>query len=166
MLTWVLMEQPVFPTHVGVFSQKAGALLPAFCLPHTCGGVFVSFFGLLGHAESSPHMWGCFLNGVIFDCSGAVFPTHVGVFCGGGPRLVDPSVFPTHVGVFPEWDSKHWSALSLPHTCGGVSMTASPSGPESSSSPHAWGVQQSPLPHGRGLPLFCSRQLTSGRSAS
>ena len=44
--------------------------------------------------------------------------------------------------------------MSLPHACGGVSVSSSFAPDSKRSSPRMWGAQQSPLPHGRGLFLF------------
>ena len=88
-------------------------------LPHACGGVS-AVSGAAGlRKESSPCMWGCFrLSGV-------------------SQRL--PVVFPMHVGVFPAQAKVAELEASLPHACGGVSLSITGEWAVSWSSPCMWG---------------------------
>ncbi len=150
----------VFPTHVGVFHERALEHAHHDRLPHACGGVSIPALAA--------------------GCGSSVFPTHVGVFpsllrspqgprglphaCGGvsirgnhvalveesSPRMwgcfssaftrVSPNaVFPTHVGVFLQARFGYDGKIRLPHACGGVSRILYRLFGRSVSSPRMWG---------------------------
>ena len=87
---------------MGVFPLSSSYPAYLYGLPHTCGGVSDSDYWERWENKSSPHLWGCFSK-----ILGSVF---------------EFKVFPTPVGVFLLKESKCDLYLSLPHTCGGVSV--------------------------------------------
>src|SRR5690554_2578273 len=70
----------VFPTHVGVFPNQEEIAMLENRLPHARGGVSNQWQAIGGNGGSSPRTWGCFWIFGVFQSSGWVFPTHVGVF--------------------------------------------------------------------------------------
>ena len=83
------------------------------------GGVS-AFKGDIEYREkSSPHAWGCFMDGYREELAESVFPTCVGVF------LKIKIIFVLY--------------KSLPHMRGGVSRKPGRRCPGCRSSPHAWG---------------------------
>ena len=109
----------VFPTRVGVFLPNPLHGGFSVRLPHTRGGVSSALFKRSTDSLSSPHAWGCFPDQLDEEFKDLVFPTRVGVF------LLQ--------------SADDISQLSLPHTRGGVSKTASSLSGVARSSPHAWG---------------------------
>ena len=91
----------------------------SLCLPHARGGVSLMHGVGYEPLQSSPRTWGCFLQKQNVALSGAVFPTHVGVFLSISEIIL--------------------SILCLPHARGGVSATTSSSSPLRLSSPRTWG---------------------------
>ena len=133
----------VFPTHVGVFPEKAKLSLDEVSLPHACGGVSKATEAIKRVQESSPRMWGCFClhtstrrrrgslphacGGVsvfmlLRSCSRESSPRMWGCFRKVFFPVLPGLVFPTHVGVFLSTSTgrRHWDCL--PHACGGVSQ--------------------------------------------
>ncbi len=109
--------------HVGVFLQQWQAILYNVRLPHACGGVSTLYSYTKVIAKSSPCMWGCFQNFAISPVKREVFPMHVGVFL-------------FHALFICVWDS-------LPHACGGVSLSTVVTTSPFMSSPCMWGCFQS-----------------------
>ncbi len=156
-------EKNVFPTPVGVFLRMEWIIPESCCLPHTRGGVSVSWDSALNKPKSSPHPWGCFsgsmnaqegcyglphTRGGVSDTEGKLTSTKLssphpwGCFSGGAIVGKVWYVFPTPVGVFP-WSSRLGQEMGrLPHTRGGVSVPALPGATSSPSSPHPWGCFQ------------------------
>ena len=110
---------PVFPTHVGVFPDRALSERVRVGLPHACGGVSAASPVQPGTNKSSPRMWGCFFGQL--------------------KALTESFVFPTHVGVFPILSLATGLAECLPHACGGVSPLYGSSTTVMPSSPRMWG---------------------------
>ena len=127
-------DPSVFPTPVGVFPRVAGLMGPTTSLPHTRGGVSIRTISTLLSPVSSPHPWGCFLEGLRLAVIGHVFPTPVGVFLRSGlnSRFI----------------------LGLPHTRGGVSGGRWGRRGGRGSSPHPWGCFLACGPEPRIYPVF------------
>ncbi|SBH13503.1 Domain of uncharacterised function (DUF2825) [Klebsiella variicola] len=110
---------PVFPTHVGVFLDRAVNRYPRKRLPHARGGVSIEGRVLAWLAGSSPRTWGCFPYLDNYYQIGIVFPTHVGVFL--NQRIIAVIL------------------ASLPHARGGVSIYGQCRVFPDLSSPRTWG---------------------------
>ena len=154
------LRPSVFPTYVGVFPALEDETLKQTGLPHVCGGVSVITYPQAHHMQSSPRMWGCFLDGFCF-CRGFDRLPHVGggVSCDGvaeGTQAVSSPrmwgcfqddeglwyfdiVFPTYVGVFLRHSMPQQLATGLPHVCGGFSTTSAKMTSRHGSSPRMWG---------------------------
>ena len=113
------MGRTVFPTPVGVFPYSCGVVTRTSGLPHACGGVSNHNVATFCVLVSSPRLWGCFDSLAEVVSGGTVFPTPVGVFQSRRPERT--------------------SLLSLPHACGGVSITGAFSRGSARSSPRLWG---------------------------
>ena len=100
-----------------MYGEKSSMIVQG--LPHACGGVSERKRCQNFPLVSSPRMWGCF----------EAKPTRIqGVY-----------VFPTHVGVFLRCLAFGTSSWSLPHACGGVSLTRGQKISLLPSSPRMWG---------------------------
>ena len=115
----ILQAHLVFPTHVGVFPQRAMRRWLLCRLPHARGGVSDPREAGRVTRQSSPRTWGCF------------YPA-------GGDRSA-PQVFPTHVGVFLSSVIAPSSSKCLPHARGGVSTSGITNMDTAMSSPRTWG---------------------------
>ena len=114
-----ILDQVVFPTHVGVFLISELLLNIEIGLPHARGGVSrCATRGTTGR-RSSPRTWGCFSP--------------------SGFTIWSASVFPTHVGVFLSSFADAKLCLGLPHARGGVSRGYQDGALQMRSSPRTWG---------------------------
>ncbi len=75
-----ILDQVVFPTHVGVFLVYIRELAVERRLPHARGGVSKKPVPAPTNRGSSPRTWGCFWCRRRWSEFDLVFPTHVGVF--------------------------------------------------------------------------------------
>ena len=92
------------------------------CLPHACGGVSLDILTVSVYSQSSPRLWGCFRT--------------------ANSRISGQSVFPTPVGVFLQAVLAALEPISLPHACGGVSVSELQFVEREMSSPRLWGCFQ------------------------
>ena len=120
---WAAQEgyQPtyLFPTHVGVFPEKAKSRQGWSSLPHARGGVSKDSLDSLIAMPSSPRTWGCFWL--------------------TNPLKLSRNLFPTCVGVFPPGTARTRTTSTLPHARGGVSKQLVVMGLKKPSSPRTWG---------------------------
>ena len=151
----LVQPETVFPTHVGVFPDRAASESLNAGLPHARGGVSMPFASYWYEEKSSPRTWGCF-------CLSA-FP------------LRHMPVFPTHVGVFLPCSFPVKSLKSLPHARGGVSGSSEGSESRPPSSPRTWGcflmrriqgLRRFSLPHARGGVSSVSNSSPPSRKSS
>ena len=171
----VLLNYPVFPTHVGVFPPLARAMSLRWGLPHARGGVSRLMQVAIVLATSSPRTWGCFYIPGGAGAAGIVFPTHVGVFPTQGRCLSSPrrlpharggvSLYPAGCSVMPPSSPRTWGCFSrfmvvvdpahVFPTHVGVFLLA-----------HAIHIEGTRLPHARGGVSSALSRTPSSRSSS
>ena len=115
----LVVNDVVFPTHVGVFLYYEPDHYHHRRLPHARGGVSFVVRRAIEAGKSSPRTWGCFPT------------TPNGEY--------DHDVFPTHVGVFLSLRFSTCLQGCLPHARGGVSAVLTQQLETALSSPRTWG---------------------------
>ena len=118
------VTQRFIPTHVGYTTRTAPWVSSSTVHPHT-RGVYVLVLSVdIITNGSSPHTWGIHLP--------------------PDPDMNDLRFIPTHVGYTPATDDTGRLSAVHPHTRGVYGQTYSPDKILHGSSPHTWGIRESP----------------------